>query len=278
MMKNNPSTKNILDTIVEQKKREITHLPEGPVSVSQWQSALTHRCATRDFIGALRNPVKGDVGLIAEIKKASPSAGIIRADFDPVAIAKSYESSGADCLSVLTDTEFFQGSLHYLRAIREEVALPLLRKDFIIDERQILESIEWGADAILLIAAILDDTQLRDFHQLASESGLAVLVEVHNECELDRALNLDIRLLGINNRNLKDFTVNLETTERLAARALKSRSESDLLIVAESGIHQREDVLRLKTSGAKAILVGESLMKHKDIPLQVSKLLGLENP
>ncbi len=172
----------------------------------------------RDFAGALRKPKRGPVALIAEVKKASPSAGVIRPDFDPVRIAREYEAAGASCLSVLTDEKFFQGSLEYLKQIRGAVKLPLLRKDFIIDERQILQAIEWGADAILLIVAILSDAQLQHFHALATGAGLAALVEVHDEAELDRALGAGAELIGVNNRNLKTFKVDLATTERLAAR------------------------------------------------------------
>src|ERR1035438_1701076 len=172
---------------------------------------------------ALRNPSRithhaSQVALIAEVKKASPSMGVICKDFDPVRIAKEYEAAGASCLSILTDEQFFQGSLDYLRQIRAAVKLPLLRKDFIIDERQILEAIEWGADAILLIVAILSDEQLQKFHSLAIEAGLAVLVEVHDEEELERALKISPALIGVNNRNLKTFKVDLATTERLAAK------------------------------------------------------------
>src|ERR1700688_2394200 len=180
----------------------------------------------RDFLGALRHASRithHGIGLIAEVKKASPSAGVICKDFDPVKIAKEYEAAGASSLSVLTDEQFFQGSLDYLRQIRAAVKLPLLRKDFIIDERQLLEAIEWGADAILLIVAILTDEQLAKFHSLAIEAGLAMLVEVHDEGELERALKISPALIGVNNRDLKTFKVDLATTERLAAR-LKSRA------------------------------------------------------
>ena len=158
--------------------------------------------------------IRSRIALIAEVKKASPSAGVICQDFDPVRIAKEYEAAGASCLSVLTDEKFFQGSLDYLRQIRAAVKLPLLRKDFIIDERQILEAIEWGADAILLIVAILDDARLQRFHELATEAGLAALVEVHDEAELERALAAGANLIGVNNRNLKTFKVDLATTEQ----------------------------------------------------------------
>jgi indole-3-glycerol phosphate synthase len=174
----------------------------------------------------------------------------------------------------LTDEKFFQGSLDYLRQIRAAVKLPLLRKDFIIDERQVLEAIEWGADAILLIVAILDDAQLRRFHSLATEAGLSVLVEVHDERELHRAFAGGAHLLGINNRDLKTFTVDLDVTERLAARLRKATAHQDCLIVAESGIHTRADVERLRKAGANAILVGESLMKHANVSTKVKELLG----
>jgi indole-3-glycerol phosphate synthase len=227
------------------------------------------------------------VALIAEVKKASPSAGIICKDFDPVRIAKEYEAAGASCLSVLTDEKFFQGSLDYLRQIRAAVKLPLLRKDFIIDERQILEAIEWGADAILLIVAILDDDRLKRFHSLAKTAGLAVLVEVHDEAELKRAMEIGAELIGVNNRDLKTFKVDLGTTERLAVRLFSGTGVSPVrsrekthgqdaratMLVAESGIHTRADVERLAKCGATAILVGESLMKGGSIAMKVSELL-----
>lgn len=209
---------NILDTIVEQKKLEVARLPERLIAAGDLRDAMLEHGERRDFLAALRRPRAGDVALIAEVKKASPSKGVICENFDPVRIAREYEAAGASCLSVLTDEKFFQGSLDYLRQIREAVSLPLLRKDFIIDERQILEAIEWGADAILLIVAILDDARLKRFHELAREAGLAALVEVHNEAELDRALAIGGELIGVNNRDLKTFQVDLGTTERLAAK------------------------------------------------------------
>src|SRR5262249_10012910 len=172
------------------------HLPRQAVSVPLLKGAIHSRGPHRDFLGALRAPRMGSVALIAEIKKASPSAGVICPNFDPVRIAREYEAAGATCLSVLTDEKFFQGSLAFLRAIRDAVTLPLLRKDFIIDERQILEAVEWGADAILLIVAILNDHDLGRFHALASEAGLAVLVEAHDQNELDRATAIGAKLIG----------------------------------------------------------------------------------
>ena len=265
---------SILDTIVAQKHREVALLP-GVTGIEDRLADAIHRAGPRrDFTASLRSPRHGRVGLIAEVKKASPSAGVIRPDFDPVRIARDYEAAGAHCLSVLTDEKFFQGSLDYLRAIREVVGLPLLRKDFLIDERQILEAIEWGADAILLIVAILDDDRLRRFHDLALGAGLAALVEVHDEAELDRAVAAGATLIGVNNRDLRTFKVDLATTERLAARLWNSRFLPGTVLVAESGIHTSADVQRLVECGARAILVGESLMRHPDIPSKVAELLA----
>jgi indole-3-glycerol phosphate synthase len=265
----------ILDTIVEQKKREISKLPARRIAAGDLRDALLERGERRDFFSALRNasrpaPHAPRLALIAEVKKASPSAGVICKDFDPVRIAKAYEAAGASCLSVLTDEKFFQGSLDYLRQIRAAVKLPLLRKDFIIDERQILEAIEWGADAILLIVAILSDEQLQKFHSLAVEGGLAALVEVHDGKELERALRISPALVGVNNRNLKTFKVDLGTAEQLASRITHHGS----LLVAESGIHTRADVERLARCGAGAILVGESLMRGGDVKSKVCELIG----
>ncbi len=252
---------SILDTIVEQKRSEVAKLPAASITPSALEAAMAARGDRRDFIAALRQPRSGSVALIAEVKKASPSAGVICPDFDPVRVARQYQAAGASCLSVLTDAKFFQGSLTYLKEIRKTVKLPLLRKDFIIDERQILEAIEWGADAILLIVAILTNGQLQHFHALACNAGLAVLVEVHDETELDRALTAGVELLGVNNRDLKTFKVDLGTTERLAARLADKSLESPPLLVTESGIHSRADVQRMACCGARAVLVGESLMR-----------------
>jgi indole-3-glycerol phosphate synthase len=266
---------NILDTIVEQKKLEIAKLPERVIAAGDLRDAMLERGERRDFLAALRQPHVGALALIAEVKKASPSAGVICPDFDPVRIAREYEVAGASCLSVLTDEEFFQGSLDYLRQIRAAVKLPLLRKDFIIDERQILEAIEWGADAILLIVAILDHARLKHFHSLATEAGLAVLVEVHDETELEQANAMGAQLIGVNNRDLKTFEVDLATTERLAANLFSaSVKHPSPLLVAESGIHTRADVERLARCGAGAILVGESLVRTGDILAKTRELLA----
>jgi len=261
---------NILDKIVAHKRTELAALPEAEVTLESLRVQVAERGGVRDFAGALAHPRAGDVGLIAEVKKASPSAGVIREDFDPVAIAREYEAAGASCLSVLTDEKFFQGSPEFLKQIRSAVNLPLLRKDFIIDERQIAEAIDWGADAVLLIAAILDDAQLGHFHALATAAALSVLVEVHDEDELDRALALKAPLIGVNNRNLKTFEVDLATTEELAARMDLRHT----LLVSESGIHSRADVERLTACGARAVLVGESLMREDNIGAKVRELGG----
>lgn len=271
---------SILDTIVQEKRREVARLPAQQISVEKLNRALRVRGGARDFAGALRRPRRGSVGLIAEVKRASPSAGIIRPDFEPVRIAREYESAGASCLSVLTDQKFFQGSVDYLKEIRSAVEIPLLRKDFIIDERQVLEAIEWGADAVLLIVAILSDAELAHFHSLATQAGLAALVEVHDEAELARALMVGASLIGVNNRDLRTFKTDLGTTERLAARLWAEidsgnpKTKPAPLLVSESGIHLRADVERLERCGARAILVGESLMRESDMGRKIGELLG----
>ena len=261
---------SILDEIVAHKRTELAASPEEEITIASLKAKVVARGGVRDFTAALANPRAGDVGLIAEVKKASPSAGIIRADFDPVKIAQEYESAGASCLSVLTDEKYFQGALTHLQAIRAAVNLPLLRKDFVIDERQIAEAIDWGADAVLLIAAILDDAKLSRFYELATGAGLSALVEVHDVAELQRARAINAPLIGVNNRNLKDFTVDLGTTESLA----EQMDLQQTLLVAESGIDSRADVKRLTACGARAVLVGESLMREDNISAKVRALGG----
>jgi len=261
---------SILDEIVAHKRTELAASPEEEITIASLQAQVSARGGVRDFAAALANPRAGDVGLIAEVKKASPSAGIIRPDFDPVIIAQEYESAGASCLSVLTDEKYFQGSPAHLKAIRAAVDLPLLRKDFVIDERQIAEAIEWGADAVLLIVAILDDDKLVRFYELATGAGLSALVEVHDVEELQRAQVINAPLIGVNNRNLKDFTVDLGITESLAPQMDLEKT----LLVAESGINSRADVKRLTACGARAILVGESLLREEDISAKVRALGG----
>ncbi|HJV34681.1 indole-3-glycerol phosphate synthase TrpC [Geomonas sp.] len=224
----------------------------------------------RGFEAALRNACEsGWTAIIAEVKKGSPSKGVIRPDFDPLEIASIYQDNGASCLSVLTDQHFFLGHLGYLALIREQVSLPLLRKDFIFDPYQIYQARAAGADAILLIAAMLDLPQLRDFHALARELALDVLLEVHDERELETALKTDCTMIGINNRNLRTFGVDIATSERLAAQIPEGR-----LIVAESGINRREEIVRLTEKGLHAFLIGESLMRETDIGEKLRELLG----
>ena len=266
---------NILEIIVAQKRLEVALLPPEKIDAAFLKQLVVDRGGCRDFFGTLNELSHGSMGLIAEVKKASPSAGIICPDFDPVRIARAYEAAGAHCLSVLTDEKFFQGSLDHLRIIREAVRLPLLRKDFIIDERQIAGAIRHGADAILLIVAILEDAQLSRYHDLASEAGLSVLVEVHDEAELERALKIGAKLLGVNNRNLRTFKVDLATTEQLSLRLKVQDPPGNVLLVGESGIHTRADVVRLQAAGARAILVGESIVRNPDIAGKIMELLGV---
>jgi indole-3-glycerol phosphate synthase len=209
--------------------------------------------------------------LIAEVKKASPSAQVIRADFDPIAIARTYQAHGAACLSVLTDAPYFQGHLSYLARIRASVAIPLLRKDFIIDEYQVVEARLAGADAILLIAEILDDPTLARLLERARGLGMSALVEFHDEANLPRVLSSGADLVGVNNRDLRQFVTDLERTLRL-----RDRIPAGVTLVSESGIRTRRDVERLEAAGVAAILVGETLMRADDIGLAVERLLGLQ--
>jgi indole-3-glycerol phosphate synthase len=243
----------ILDTIVAKKKQEVAALKSNRIHLpAEFQEKKID--PPRGFSKALL--AYPGVAIIAEAKKASPSKGVICPDFDPVAIAVNYRKNGAQAISVLTDVDFFQGNLLYLLQVREVVDLPVLRKDFIIHELQIREASLYGADAILLIAAILDKHQLRDFQACAYESGMDVLVEIHNERELDLALAADSRLIGINNRNLNDFSVDIETTFRL-----KRCMPSEIPVVSESGLKTREDISRLLDEGITAALIGETLMR-----------------
>ena len=262
------NTPDILQKIVAHKREEVAVAQaKFPLARLRDRLALVED-QPRGFIRALRTMhASGGTAIIAEVKKGSPSKGVIRLDFDPLTIADTYQQHGATCLSVLTDEKFFLGHLAYLGLIREQVSLPLLRKDFICDPYQIVEARAFGADAILLIAAMLDLQQLRDFAALATELHLDVLLEVHDEAEL--ALQTNCELIGINNRSLRTFVTDLATTERL-----RPLIPADRFVVAESGINGRADIERLLTAGAGAFLIGESLMRETDIGAKLQELLG----
>ncbi|MEA5463965.1 indole-3-glycerol phosphate synthase TrpC [Leptothoe sp. PORK10 BA2] len=264
---------NILEKIVWHKEAEVDRLREKTPLAALQRQVLTAP-PPLDFAAALRQG-KTTPAVIAEVKKASPSQGVIREDFDPVAIATAYEQGGATCLSVLTDAEFFQGSFDYLAQIRQAVKLPLLCKEFIIYPYQIYLARIHGADAILLIAAILPDKDLSYFTRIAKALGMTALVEVHTAEELDRVLNIEnIQVLGVNNRNLEDFSVSLDTTRSLLAQALAHPRADGLTFVSESGIHQPDDVAQVAQAGAQAILVGESLMRQPDPGAAIERLMA----
>ncbi len=255
----NAPVADILERILARKREEIAARAalETRESVAERAAAASR---PRGFTAALRRRIAaGDAGVIAEIKKASPSKGVIRADFDVVAIAESYEKAGAACLSVLTDRDFFQGHEDYLVAARAACALPVIRKDFVIDGYQVDESRALGADCILLIVAALDDAALARLYAEARAHGMDVLVEVHDRAELERALALEPELVGINNRNLRTFETRLETT-----LGLLDAIPGDCLVVTESGIHSRDDVGRMRAAGVHAFLVGEAFMRQPD--------------
>jgi indole-3-glycerol phosphate synthase len=250
---------DILGRILATKAEEVAALKRGR-SWADLVAAARAADAPRDFVGAIRAAIAaGRSAVIAEIKKASPSRGVLRADFDPPAIARSYEAGGAACLSVLTDRQYFQGAPDYLTAARAACALPVLRKDFIVDEHQIAEARALGADAILLIVSALNDDRLAAFEACAMDFGMAVLVEVHDEGELARALKLRTPLVGINNRNLRTFDVSLDTTIGLLWRI-----PGDRVVVTESGILAPDDVAQMRAHGVHAFLVGEAFMRAAD--------------
>ena len=260
---------DILEKIVAVKQQEIAEaIRRKPLAVMREDAES--RVLTRDFVGAIRAKIaSGKAAVIAEVKKASPSKGVLRADFIPADIAQSYAEFGAACLSVLTDKQFFQGDVDYLKQARASCSLPTLRKDFMVDNYQIYESRVMGADCILLIAACLDDSQMRDMESLAMSLDMAVLVEVHDELELDRALKLKTPLIGINNRNLKTFEVSLDTTIRLSGKVPANR-----LVVTESGIATIEDVKKLRAANINAFLVGEAFMRAEDPGVALASLFG----
>ena len=258
---------DILEKIVEVKHQEVQAARKRK-SLEAVRADAEARVLTRDFLGAMRSKVAaGQAAVIAEVKKASPSKGVLRPDFIPADIAQSYAEHGAACLSVLTDQSFFQGCADYLKQARASCDLPVLRKDFMVDAYQIYESRAMGADCILLIAACLDDAQMRDLEAIALSLNMAVLIEVHDGAELDRALALRSPLLGINNRNLKTFEVSLDTTLGLQARV-----PADRLLVTESGITSAADVQRMRQAGINAFLVGEAFMRADEPGLALEQL------
>ncbi|MCS6851619.1 MAG: indole-3-glycerol phosphate synthase TrpC [Gemmataceae bacterium] len=258
---------DVLSRILEHKRREVAEA-KARVSERELRRRLAEAPARRDFRAAISAP--GPIHVIAEVKRASPSAGVIRSDFDPVAIAQTYERHGASAISVLTDEAFFQGSLEHLVAVRREVSLPVLRKEFIIDPYQLMEARVAGADAILLIAEALDAGLLRSLLRQTWDLGLEALVELHDSVHLSWVLDSGARIIGINNRDLRTFTTRLEHTLELLPRVPPS-----VTVVSESGIRTRDDVLRLQAAGVRAILVGESLMRAGDIGAQLDQLRGL---
>ena len=258
---------NKLDEICATKRQEVTDR-KSRATIGDLDAAALMQSAPRGFEAALRKASRDGFGLIAEIKKASPSKGLIRAEFDPADHARAYEAGGATCLSVLTDAPYFQGHEDYLMQARAACALPVLRKDFMVDPWQVAEARAIGADAILIIVAALDDTEMAEIEAAAIERRMDVLVEVHDEAEMDRAAKLNSRLIGVNNRDLKTFTTDLATTERLAALA-----PQNTLLVGESGIASHDDCQRLARSGVRSFLVGESLMRQADVTAATRTLL-----
>ena len=250
---------DILQRILARKRGEVDER-RARMPLTELRARIDDASPARGFADALRARIeRGEPAVIAEVKKASPSKGVIRAEFDPAAIARRYEAGGAACLSVLTDVDFFQGADEYLVASREACTLPVLRKDFVVDEYQLHEARALGADAVLLIAAALDDAQLAGFAALAAELGLDALAEVHDATELERVLRLPLPLVGVNNRDLRTFGVSLDTT-----LALKDRLPADRVLVTESGIAAPADVARMRDAGVHAFLVGEAFMREAD--------------
>ena len=260
---------SILRKIVTYKLDEIA-AAKNVVALSQLEKATADAPAPLDFVGALSNGDQaGRVSLIAEVKKASPSKGLIRESFDPVAIAKAYANNGANCISVLTDEHFFQGSLDYLRAIRQSVDIPLLRKDFILDEYQVWEARAAGADAVLLIAECLEPDKLKQLHQLINELGMAALVELYDTANVPAVLACRPKLVGVNNRDLNTFEVDLHHSLRA-----KAALPDEVVFVSESGIFTNEHIKLMQENGVDAVLVGESLMRQDDIESAVRDLMG----
>ena len=261
----------ILNEIIANKKEELTRLkadfPEKGL-VQGLKMRIKHLPPTRDFIKAVSG---NDIKIIAEVKKASPSKGIIKKDFNPVEIAKTYEMNGAAAISVLTEEKYFHGHIDYLREIKEEVSLPLLRKDFIFDEYQVYESRAAGADALLLIARVLEKKEVEDFLDLSHDLSMSCVVEVHDEEELEKVLSTKAKLIGINNRDLKTFKTDIKTTLNLAAKIPKDR-----IVVSESGINNYHDIDFLRGAGVNVFLVGEAIMREKDMGRKLKELRGIK--
>jgi indole-3-glycerol phosphate synthase len=255
----------VLVKIVAAKKREVAE-KQRSLPLANLKARLSSNNAPRDFATAIKG---NNIKLVAEVKKASPSRGVLVREFDPVALASTFESGGAAAISVLTETAYFQGNLKYLEQIREKVGLPLLRKDFIFDEYQVYESAACGADALLLIASILSPDQLRGLLEVSHDLGLSCLVEVHDEKELDEALNSGAAIIGINNRDLNTFKTDIETTRRLRPLVPDGK-----IVVSESGIVRREDVKKLREWRVDAVLVGEALVTAPDIPARIKELMS----
>ena len=258
---------SVLDRILE-KTRETIVRDRGQCSATDWLSTPSATQPCRGFVNSLSSAKP--IGLIAEIKRASPSAGLIRDDFDPPRLAQQYRDGGAACLSVLTDEPFFQGSLDYIPAVRDAVTLPVLRKDFLIDPYQIDQARGIGADCVLLIAECLPGSRLDELHDQATRLGMDVLIELYEPANLDRVLQTGCPLIGVNNRNLRTFETDLSHTLNIAKEIPKDR-----ILVGESGIHTHDDVQRLIAGGARAILVGESLMRQSDVAIATRALLGV---
>lgn len=256
----------ILEKIIHQKKEEVIKAKES-ISLEELKEKASFVSELRGFKQAISK--SGKLNLIAEIKKASPSKGLLRENFNPVEIAEIYQASGADCLSVLTDKEFFQGDLDYLQAVRQVVTLPILRKDFIIDQYQIYESIIAGADAILLISQLLSSEQMHEFYQICQELNLDVLCEVHSEEDLDKALKADYEIIGINNRNLQTFQEDLAVTANLIKRVPEGK-----VVVSESAIKTHLDIKHLESLGVRAVLIGEAFMRSENIEAKVREVMG----
>ena len=259
---------DVLERICNDKRDHIATM-KAQVSLEDMKARALSAPTIRPFADSLAAASASGYGLIAELKKAAPSKGLIREDFAPSALARAYQSGGATCLSILTDTPYFQGRNDYLTAARMATDLPVLRKDFMLDPYQFYEARAIGADCILLIMAALDDIQASELEALAHELGMDVLVEVHDETELDRALNLKSRLLGVNNRNLKTLDVDLATTERLATLV-----PADRIAVGESGLGSPEDLARCATVGVRCFLIGESLMRQEDVTAATRAILS----